>query len=147
MRFILYFIAALTTVSPALAVCTTVDRITDTEMCMSRGAGTRCIPFTDLSTGSRTSHARQLTGLFQTIMETRVTLTSTVSDEESRFNPPHLERFYLGDSEGVHHHNASLDTYLIGRCDIITVIWDGSAFVVGVRTARKTHTPEGERIP
>ena len=146
MRFILYFITALMTVSPALAVCVSVNRITDTEMCMSRGAGTRCVAFADLKTNNRNSWARQLTSLFQGVMETRERHTSMVSDEETRFDLPHREDFYVGDSDGVHHHDVAQDLFLIFRCDVISVAWDGTQFNVTVRTARRTHTPEGEII-
>ncbi len=134
-------------VSPAFAVCTALNRITETEICMSQSTVSRCIPFTDLATGNRTSWARQLTGSFQTIMERRELLTSMVIDEEARFNPPHREDFYLGDVDGVHHHNALLDTYLVSRCDIVTVTWTDGRFVVSVRNARSNVTPEGEIIP
>ncbi len=146
MRFILYFIAALMLASPAMAVCVSVNRITDTEMCMSRGAGTRCVAFEDLRTSNRNSWARQLTALFQGIMETRDRVTSMVSDEETRFDPPHREDFYLGDIEGVHQHDLALDLYLIFRCDVIAVTWNGDQFNVRIRTARRDRTPEGELI-
>ncbi len=146
MRFLAVFTAILFLSTPALAVCVSVNRITDTEMCMSRGAGTRCVVFADLRTSNRNNWARQLTALFQGIMETRNRVTAMVSDEETRFDPPHREDFYLGDIDGVHQHDVSLDLYLISRCDVIKVVWDGSQFVVNVRTARRSHTPEGELI-
>ncbi len=147
MRFILYFIAALTAVSPALAVCTTIDRITNTEICISQGGPSRCIPFTDLSTGSRVNWARQMTGIFQSLMEFRQPQVESVADEETRFDPPHREDYYLGDTDGIHHHNVTMDVVLVARCDIITVTWDGENFSVAIRNARRDITPEGEIIP
>ena len=132
--------------SPAFAVCTNLDRVTETEMCMHQGGPVRCIQFSELSTGNRTSWANQLSNAFQAIMDRRELLTGMVSDEEARFNPPHDEGFYLGDADGVHHHNTLLDTFLISRCDVVTVTWDGSRFFVRVQNTSRNHTPEGELI-
>lgn len=129
---------------PALAVCTSVERIDDTEMCFNRGAGPRCIQFANLETGNRNSWADQLTVAFQSIMETRIPLIEFDIIDEARFVDPHREDFYHGDINGVHHHDSLLDVHLIARCDVITINWNGRAFEVNVRNARRTHTPEGD---
>ncbi len=130
---------------PAWAVCTSVERISDTEMCFNRGAGPRCVQFANLQTGNRNSWAVQLTTAFQSIMETRIPLTEFDISDEARFVDPHREDFYHGDVNGVHHHDSLLDVHLIARCDVITVTWNGTSFDVSVRNARRTHTPEGDR--
>lgn len=149
--FALSIVVGVLFASPALAVCVSVTKISDTEMCLARGQRdpdgnliSRCIAFADLKTGNKNNWAGQLTGIFQTVMEKRDRLGGMVEDEEARFNPPHREDFYLGDVDGIHHHDPALDLYLVSRCDVIEVTWDRDRFNVTVRTARRTHTPEGE---
>jgi hypothetical protein len=109
--------------TPALAICIQSGRSESDRTCITIGGNEHCVLTADLPNGSRAKKAQWIEDDFQAFADVRQLLLEIPLDDPDRAIDPDQGSQFWGEQDGAKKQTLTplSETYLIGRCAIITI--------------------------